>query len=108
MLAVLLLGIVNATQVILPRTDLESNQPYQTAKVIAAETEVGDAILMQPHDVTMLFIMYFAERRVLLVQQDVLTAADLPAWIDDEVGNGMIDGGRLLFLDADGSLHEIR
>jgi 4-amino-4-deoxy-L-arabinose transferase-like glycosyltransferase len=107
LLAILLLGIINGTQLILPRTNLESNQPYLTAKRIAAETGAEDIILIEPDDITTLTVTYFAERRVLPVQQSVFKISDLPEWIATEAKNGKKKGGRLLILDADGKLREI-
>jgi hypothetical protein len=107
LLAVLILGIVNGTQLILPRTILESNQPYMTAKRIAAETGAQDIILIEPDDITTLTVTYFTERRVLPVQSSASKISDLPAWIAAEAENAKSKGGRLLILDANGKLREI-
>ena len=105
--AILLLGFVNGTQLILPRTVLESNQPYLTAKLIATETGVEDIILIEPDDITTLTVIYFAERRVLPVQTTISKISDLPDWIAAEAENAKSKGGRLLILDAEGKLHEV-
>jgi hypothetical protein len=107
LLVVLLLGIVNATQSILPRTVLESNQPYLTAKRIVAETGAEDIILIETDDITTLTVTYFAARRVLPLQSSVSKISDLPDWIVTEAKDTKNKGGRLLILDADGRLREI-
>jgi len=106
-LLILLLGILNAALLILPRTVLSANQPYQTAIRIAAETDNSDVIFVKPNDITMLTISYFAQRRVLPAPTPITKISDLPNWIAAEAQNISSAGGRLLVLQADGKLREI-
>ena len=106
-LVVLIVGVVNATQVILPRTVLDSNESYRTAKWIAEETRAEDVILIEADDVTLLTVSYFAERRVLRLKSTVGNLTDLPDWVAIEAKRVNNNGGSLLILDVDGGLHKV-
>jgi len=108
LLAVLFLGIVNASQVILPRTVLESNQAYKIAQYVTNNTEDKDIILIVSDDITLLTIMYFSERQVVPVQTPIFAREDLPSWLADDIEISNINANRLLMLTADETLRVLR
>jgi hypothetical protein len=106
-IAVLILGLLNATMVILPRRNLRSNLPYQTAQQIAAKTDAADLILTGPQEMTALSLIYFANRQAWPVELVEPIGSDLPPAIAAQAQAVRRAGGQLYYLDAHGALRPI-
>ena len=103
---ILLLAVVNASMLILPRRNLDSNVAFRVAGTVEDLTAPDDLIVTDPDDIVTLYLVYFARRTVLpaanLSSENGALGDVFEEIFDETEANGgqiyLLQGDRLEFL----------